>query len=138
MADRLDRVGGRVDDGHHGGDRPEEDSAADGGDGGDVELVDEEGALGVEEVEHGLPDHPLAQAGVQGGLGGGEGMSGQGPRYLVLKQAKGDVAIGLLAGLLVDPAGLGRPLLLADRLLLAAGALARGRHPRLQHQVRLC
>ena len=42
MTDCLYRVGGSVNDGHHGADDAEEDGAADGCDGGDVELVDKE------------------------------------------------------------------------------------------------
>ena len=50
MANGLNRVGGRVDDGHHGRDDPEEDPPAHRGDRGDVQLVDEEGSLLVEIV----------------------------------------------------------------------------------------
>ena len=48
VANGLNGVGGRVDDGHHGRYDPEEDPPAHCGDGGDVQLVDEEGSLLVE------------------------------------------------------------------------------------------
>ena len=50
MANGLYWVGGRVDDGHHGRDDPEEDPPAHRGNGRDVQLVDEEGSLLVEIV----------------------------------------------------------------------------------------
>ena len=45
MANGLYRVGGGVDDGHHGRDDPEEDSTAHRRDRRDVQLVDEEASL---------------------------------------------------------------------------------------------
>ena len=50
MANGLNGVGGRVNNGHHGRDDPEEDPPAHRGDRGDVQLVDEEGSLLVEIV----------------------------------------------------------------------------------------
>ena len=45
VANGLNGVGGSVDDGHHGGDDPEEDSPAHRRDRRDVQLIDEEGSL---------------------------------------------------------------------------------------------
>merc|ERR1711953_20903 len=49
MADGLNRVGAGVDDGEHGRDYPEKDAGNNAGDGGDVELVDQELSLQVED-----------------------------------------------------------------------------------------
>ena len=50
MADCFNRVWAGVDDGEHGWDYPEKDPGHNTGDGGDVELVDEELSLQVEDT----------------------------------------------------------------------------------------
>lgn len=51
MADVLSGVGGRVDDGEAGRHNPKEEGDGDASDGGDVQLLDEEGPLVVEDVD---------------------------------------------------------------------------------------
>jgi len=82
VADGLYRVGGGVDDGHHGRDDPEEDSPAHRCDRRDVQLVDEEASLLVENVQHFMVFHPVPQSRVEDGL--------------IFKESKCDAAIGLL------------------------------------------
>jgi len=81
VANGLNGVGGRVDDGHHGRYDPEEDPPAHRRNRRDVQLVDEEGSLLIEDVQHLMVLYSISQSRVKDGL--------------IFKKSKCDAAIRL-------------------------------------------